>query len=733
MGYARTLSPTRRYFFTCIALLTVLSLVAPQSPAQSTAEIQQPDSLITQELNKYPGLPAEFTQLFVKLRQSVQFPAPRTNSRILTLLPPGTVAYVALPNYGNVASQSASIFRQALQERPVLRDWWTHSKFTVTSGPKFLSALDQFAQLHEYLGDEIVFSAAMDIREPTFLIVSEIRKPGLKPLLKQFAAQISGNPTSPMRVIDQNELVTATERPHAEEPIILVRPDFVVLSLDLNTLRAFNAQLDAPKPEFASTPFGRRVGKEYKGGVTVLGAANVSKILDKTSPAAGPSAAFQHSGFEDMQYLVWDHTTIAGNPVSQLELSFSSPRHGAASWLAKPTLLGSLDFVSPTPLLAATVVLSNPAQILDDAKELADLSHSNTFAALPMLEQSLKLSLKDDLLNLLGGEITVELDKIVPPSPVWKAALAIKDANHLQQTLSTLFAVAHLQPEQFQNGGVTYNSIQIPSPKTTAEITYALVDGYLLVGSSRDAVAEAVQLHRTRGSLAKSSKFLGALPPGRPLEASALLYENPIAMSALKMGSLMPDFAQSFQQASQESTPVVMSIYGEDSAIREVSTNSAFDAAGVLIVAAIAIPNLLRSRIAANESSAVGSVRTVTTAQITYEAGHPKRGFAPNLAALGPDPRGPNFNSPDHADFIDERLACASGTWCTKSGYNFKVTSVCNQQHCNDYLVVATPVSNGTGTRNFCSTSDTVVRFKLGPPLTSPPTVSECQAWPPIM
>ena len=372
-------------------------------------------------------MPDELDQLFTKLQDNVQFPEPRSESRILSLLPPGTVAYVALPNYGNVVSQTLTIFRQQLQDRPVLREWWTHSQFTASRGPKFLAALDQFAQLHQYLGEEIVFSAAMDIQEPTFLFVSEVRRPGLKPALQQFAAQISGNPKSPMRVIDQIELATATERPHAEEPIILVRPDFVVVSLDLNTLRGFNAQLDARKSEFPATPFGRRVADEYKGGLTLLGAANVGKILEKTLPAVKQGAAFQQSGFADMQYLIWGHTFNAGKPVSQLELSFASPRHGAASWLAKPTALGSLDFVAPTPLFVTTVVLSDPAQIFDEAQSLAALSHSNTFAAVPTIEQASKLSPKDDLFSLLSGEVTVEIDKFAPPQTVWKVALAVKD------------------------------------------------------------------------------------------------------------------------------------------------------------------------------------------------------------------------------------------------------------------------------------------------------------------
>ena len=55
----------------------------------------------------------------------------------------------------------------------------------------------------------------------------------------------------------------------------------------------------------------------------------------------------------------------------------------------------------------------------------------------------------------------------------------------------------------------------------------------------------------------------------------------------------------------------------------------------ILIIAAIAIPNLLRARMAANESSAVPSIRTINTAMITYNSTYPTVGFATNLATLG--------------------------------------------------------------------------------------------------
>src|SRR5579863_8204092 len=54
----------------------------------------------------------------------------------------------------------------------------------------------------------------------------------------------------------------------------------------------------------------------------------------------------------------------------------------------------------------------------------------------------------------------------------------------------------------------------------------------------------------------------------------------------------------------------------------------------ILIIAAIAIPNLLRARIAANESSAVSSIRTLTTAEVTYQTAYPTVGYAVGATGL---------------------------------------------------------------------------------------------------
>jgi type IV pilus assembly protein PilA len=153
------------------------------------------------------------------------------------------------------------------------------------------------------------------------------------------------------------------------------------------------------------------------------------------------------------------------------------------------------------------------------------------------------------------------------------------------------------------------------------------------------------------------------------------------------------------------------------------------------VVAAVAIPNLLRSKMAANEASAVGNSRSVNVAQVTYAAAYPQRGFARDLAKLGSDPRGSKAQSPEHASLLDESLAnasCTGDAWCTKSGYRFRVTTVCKQLPCTEYTVVAAPVDSNTGVRSFCSTSDGVIRYKTGESVTPPTAAAECRAWPPL-
>ncbi len=129
----------------------------------------------------------------------------------------------------------------------------------------------------------------------------------------------------------------------------------------------------------------------------------------------------------------------------------------------------------------------------------------------------------------------------------------------------------------------------------------------------------------------------------------------------------------------------------------------------ILIIAAIAIPNLLRSRIAANESSAVGSIRTMNTAEVTYASTYPDQGFTCSIAYLGP-PSGSAAATSTTAGLIDSVLS--SGV---KSGYSFALAS-CTAAGTTTinvtYASTGVPVAPGqTGQRAFCSDQSGVIKY----------------------
>ncbi len=126
----------------------------------------------------------------------------------------------------------------------------------------------------------------------------------------------------------------------------------------------------------------------------------------------------------------------------------------------------------------------------------------------------------------------------------------------------------------------------------------------------------------------------------------------------------------------------------------------------ILIIAAIAIPNLLRARIAANEASAVASLRTMNTASITYNSNYGN--YATALSNMGPVTAGSSPTSTS-ADLLDSVLAPTGGVnVSTKSGYDF--TYVCPVANVG-YTIGAAPHNpNNTGVNYFYTDASGVIR-----------------------
>jgi len=123
----------------------------------------------------------------------------------------------------------------------------------------------------------------------------------------------------------------------------------------------------------------------------------------------------------------------------------------------------------------------------------------------------------------------------------------------------------------------------------------------------------------------------------------------------------------------------------------------------ILIIAAIAIPNLMRARIAANESSAASQLRTVNTAEVSYSTSYPSVGYG-TLVQLGGAI--PCTATSATSCLLDNSLA-TNYAGKGKSGYNFAVAV----PNAGQYIATAVPITvNSTGVNSFCSVEDGVVR-----------------------
>jgi type IV pilus assembly protein PilA len=130
----------------------------------------------------------------------------------------------------------------------------------------------------------------------------------------------------------------------------------------------------------------------------------------------------------------------------------------------------------------------------------------------------------------------------------------------------------------------------------------------------------------------------------------------------------------------------------------------------ILIIAAIAVPNLLRSRIAANQASAAQSLRTINTSEVAYASTY-GTGYSAKLANLGP---AAGVATAAAAGLVDSLLGVDPAV---KSGYTMTYTAGAADAagNINTYGILAVPSTPGTtGTNAYCTDQTFVIHFNTG-------------------
>src|SRR5262245_59467507 len=245
---------------------------AGASKAQS-----EPDLAWLQEALKNPDLIAAVGHIQERLVKELQYPPVLNQSRILPRLGDATVFYAALPNFGQQVHQAQQIFQEELHASPALQDFLRKNKLDEAE-PKFEEGLQKFYEFSQYLGEELVITGGLKGKEPTGVLIAEVRKPGLKAFLEKIALDLGSKPADQVRILDPQQLAMATNAPgHA--PVVLVRPDFMLIGLDTATLRDFNTQLDRGGSSFATNALGKRLGQAYQSGSLSLIGADLQKLV----------------------------------------------------------------------------------------------------------------------------------------------------------------------------------------------------------------------------------------------------------------------------------------------------------------------------------------------------------------------------------------------------------------------------------------------------------------------
>lgn len=160
----------------------------------------------------------------------------------------------------------------------------------------------------------------------------------------------------------------------------------------------------------------------------------------------------------------------------------------------------------------------------------------------------------------------------------------------------------------------------------------------------------------------------------------------------------------------------------------------------ILIIAAIAIPNLMRSKMVANQSAAAANVRTIVSAEQAFASTYPAVGYAGGLFQLGPGAATCAAPNPSAANacLIDFQLGCAAGVpggTCVKENYRYTVTGIPGAAPYTDYVLFATATGPTLGQVDYCTNGDDgVTRFVSvnNPPSAVINTVAGCAALAPL-
>jgi len=530
----------------------------------------------SRDASRYDALLAELGAAGRAIDSQVVRPAPRTSSRLLELVPAGSLVYVALPNLSANLVQTQQLLEQRLAENPALQQWWSATLGSPADEQLFHDLVREIGDVGHDLGDEVVIAAGSAApiagsaggaagSGPPVLLAEALQEASLRATLRQEVIAVNQRAGKTALVLldqlpDPGQTSGAPAGGASGPELVWVGQGLLVASPSAAQIAAVAANLrpGAANP-FAGSSFHARLAQAYADGAGWLFGADLKQLVASHRAAVpAPSQLTDAMGLFDLEHFVLERhdgaavaAAGAGNASgatteTRAVLTFSQQRRGIAAWLAAPAPMGSLGFFSADANLVAAFVVKSPVELLD---ELLNLS-PELAAQLAKAEAEHGFNLRDDLAAPLGGEIALGLDGPVLPSPSWQLVAEVYDPVRLQQTFARAVQQANaallaagrpgVALQQEQDGDRTYYAVTSSQPPL--DLHYLFADGYLVAAPTRAQLDRALAQRAAGTTLAASPRLRGLLGRDGQVNVSALFYQNlaPIAGMMEPLGAAAP-------------------------------------------------------------------------------------------------------------------------------------------------------------------------------------------------
>lgn len=463
-------------------------------------------------------------------------PGVRHSTRLLDMMPENTVFYAALPNLGATIAESNRIIQDRIQQNPALRDWFANRR--PAASDEAMSVMKEFS---EQLGDEIAIGAGMDDQSNPVgpIVLAELKNAvGFRAFFDSEVKKLNdqGKHAPSVQWIDDPSTAASAQAPE-KQVYMWIAGDVLVAGPKLDQLRAISKRTQG---SFTSSPFYNRVAGVYRDGAGLVLAADLEKIiaytrgLRRVTVGEQREQALKQLGVLNLTSFVLDQKDSDGKTHTRAVLSFTEASNGITSWLAQPSAMGSLEYISPDANLVGGFVVKNPTALVDDLLGVLNNVCPDLNNHLNQLQTDHGLDLQKDFAAPLGGEYAFAIDGPILPTPSWKLIFEVNDPTHLQQTFERVVTEINTQAAKEGKSGLEWDRAQtgdrtfytLRSKDFGVEVNYVFANGYLIAGPTRALIQQAIAFHDSQNTIVHSAKFTAGLPADGNANFSALIYHN---------------------------------------------------------------------------------------------------------------------------------------------------------------------------------------------------------------